>query len=389
MGIVEAKCPVNFAGHQCATLGWLEGFRKLGWDIWIVEEMRSEQCTDAAGKICPPEESIHVAAWRRFAEQFGFVGRETLFIDGKSPRVGEFRDFARGADLFLNYSGQFHGLHHLDEVRSKAYLDVDPGYTQVWADGYDCDMNFDGHDHFVSVGVAMGSAACPVPTCGREWIPTPPPASVSFFSAMPPAGPGSPWTTVGHWYAGYEVHLDGEVMMRKRESFRQIEELPRLVRSPVVVACDMQPDWEDCAPFGDRGWQFRSVSEVCASMRDYRAFIGGSTGEIGVPKAGYVTTRAGWMSDRSMVYLASGRPVVAMDTGWKAVMGEFPGLRAFSNVEEAARCIREIEADYESACRSARHIAETIFADHLVVGRVLERMGIGPTAMTERASLSR
>jgi hypothetical protein len=144
----------------------------------------------------------------------------------------------------------------------------------------------------------------------------------------------------------------------------------------VEVACDLQPDWPDTQKFQQSGWRFRGVAEVCATVSSYRNFIAESAGELGVAKGGYVAAHTGWMSDRSMVYLASGRPVVTMDTGWTQLVGEHPGLRAFTTPAGAAQCIEEIESDYETACTSARHLAETVFAEEKIVGQLLARMGL-------------
>jgi hypothetical protein len=215
-----------------------------------------------------------------------------------------------------------------------------------------------------------------IPACGREWIPTFPPASVEFFRALPPALGERPWTTVAHWYAGSEVEIGGVALRPKRDTFMELANLPALVRPPLLVACDLRPEWDDHRELSARGWKFFPSADVCRSPEDYRQFIAGSAGEIGVPKGGYVAARTGWLSDRSMVYLASGRPVVAMDTGWTAFVAESPGLRAFSTAAQAAACIAEIEADYDSACRSARQLAETVFSGAMVAERLLARLGI-------------
>ncbi|MGH8048055.1 MAG: hypothetical protein ACREKL_12505 [Chthoniobacterales bacterium] len=374
MAIVEARMPLHSAGHRCATLNWLEAFRQLGWDIWIVEDIAAADCVDEAGIPCPPALSINRRAWAEFARLFGFEGRETLFIDGRSPQTAEFCRFARDADLFLNYSGQFHPLDLLDGIRTKAYLDVDPAYTQVWAAGYDCDMNFDGHDQFVTLGAAAGAPDCLMPMCGRDWIPTLPPAPVTLFNSAPPATGVRPWTTVAHWYSGERADLGDLELLPKSDSFLEIIDLPARASVPIIVASDLRPDWPDFAPFTAAGWQLPRVNEVCATLESYRAFITSSAGELGVAKRGYITARTGWMSDRSMVYLSHGRPVIAMDTGWTALVGEHPGLRAFATTDDALRLMREIEADYDAACASARRVAEEIFAGKKIVAQLLERL---------------
>ena len=68
---------------------------------------------------------------------------------------------------------------------------------------------------------------------------------------------------------------------------------------------------------------------VADSPDRYRAFIQGSKGEIGVAKSGYTAARCGWFSDRSVCYLASGRPVVAQETGFSQFVPTGEGLFAF------------------------------------------------------------
>jgi hypothetical protein len=140
MAIVEAKQPIHAAGHRCATLNWLCAFRRLGWDIWIIEDIRAEKCVDQNGAPCPPERSINRKAWDEFSRLFGFDGRSTLFVDGKANGSADFHSFARDADLFLNYSGRFNRLELVEDVKVKAYLDVDPGYLQVWVLAYGWSM---------------------------------------------------------------------------------------------------------------------------------------------------------------------------------------------------------------------------------------------------------
>ena len=51
-------------------------------------------------------------------------------------------------------------------------------------------------------------------------------------------------------------------------------------------------------------------------MDAYRDFIAQSRGEFTVAKDIYVRPNSGWFSDRSVCYLAAGRPVVTMRTGF-------------------------------------------------------------------------
>ncbi len=70
MGVVQAKYVPHSAGHQCSVLHWILGFRELGWDVWIVENLRSKECRNEAGERCALVESINHVAWRSFLSAY-------------------------------------------------------------------------------------------------------------------------------------------------------------------------------------------------------------------------------------------------------------------------------------------------------------------------------
>jgi glycosyltransferase involved in cell wall biosynthesis len=77
------------------------------------------------------------------------------------------------------------------------------------------------------------------------------------------------------------------------------------------------------------------------------------------------------VSDRSLCYLASGKPAVVQDTGPSAFLPAGEGLLRFSTVEEAAEALATVDAHYEHHCRAARAIAETHFDAHTVLPDIL------------------
>ena len=83
------------------------------------------------------------------------------------------------------------------------------------------------------------------------------------------------------------------------------------------------------------GWRIIDPARVAGTPARYRRFVRGSLAELGVAKHGYVATRSGWFSDRSACYLATGRPVVAADTGIGDVLPTGVGLLTFTDLEEA------------------------------------------------------
>jgi hypothetical protein len=90
-----------------------------------------------------------------------------------------------------------------------------------------------------------------------------------------------------------------------------------------------------------------------------------------------VETNSGWFSDRTVRYLASGRPVLVQDTGFSDNLPVGEGLLAFGDLEGAVAGAQRIASDYERHRTAARAIAETHFNSDTVLARFLEEAGIG------------
>src|SRR5262249_12685999 len=115
-------------------------------------------------------------------------------------------------------------------------------------------------------------------------------------------------------------------------------------------------------------------------------FIRASKGEFGIAKSGYVVSRCGWFSDRSACYLASGRPVIAEDTGFGRLLPTGEGLLSFSTVEEAAAALENADAGYDRHCRRALEIADAYFRSDIVLRALLDRVGVTNDSNSERPS---
>ena len=110
--------------------------------------------------------------------------------------------------------------------------------------------------------------------------------------------------------------------------------------------------------------------QVAASPAAYADYVRRSRAEISCPKPIYRELQTGWLSDRSAAYLASGRPVLAGDSGLSHHLPTGEGLLMFRDLEEAVVGVAEIDAHYERHCRAARMFAE----EHLDSGRCLSKM---------------
>jgi hypothetical protein len=79
-----------------------------------------------------------------------------------------------------------------------------------------------------------------------------------------------------------------------------------------------------------------------------------------------------WISDRSLCYLASGKPVIVQHTGPSEFLPDAEGMFRFSTVDEALSAIDAINADYQKHCSAARELAATYFDAEKVLTSVLD-----------------
>jgi hypothetical protein len=77
-------------------------------------------------------------------------------------------------------------------------------------------------------------------------------------------------------------------------------------------------------------------------------------------------------------YLASGRPVLAQETGFSRYLPTGAGLFAFSTLDEALDGVDALNTDYAGHCRAARALAEEHFDSDKVLRRLLGRIGVAP-----------
>jgi hypothetical protein len=107
----------------------------------------------------------------------------------------------------------------------------------------------------------------------------------------------------------------------------------------------------------------------------YRDYLAQSRGEFCVAKNGYVRSRCGWFSDRSVAYLALGRPVILQETGWTDFYPVGEGLLSFHDAESARSALEAVAQDPVRHARAARRIAEQYCSAPVVVNQLLETLG--------------
>jgi len=122
-----------------------------------------------------------------------------------------------------------------------------------------------------------------------------------------------------------------------------------------------------------KGWTLREAWDVSATPEAYRTYVQQSRGEFSCAKPAYISLETAWVSDRTLCYLASGKPAVVQYTGASRFLPDAQGLFRFRNMDEAVRALATAEADYERHGRAARALVEEHFDARRVVASVLER----------------
>jgi hypothetical protein len=373
-----AQRPGN-GGHTWVFLQYLLGFRKLGWEVLFLDRLEPEMCVDSQGRPAEVERSFNVEYLERVFSRFALDDRYSVFY-GDRRTIGLSREQVLQevgeAALLLNVNGFFDDEEVLARAARRVYFDIDPGFAQMWR-ALRLHDAFRGHDAYVTVGESVGLPECTIPTDGIDWITTPQPVLLDRWPAQSGNGSGA-FTSVGSWRGPFgPIDYEGVRYGLRVHEFRRFAELPHLVSEPLEIALDIdEADAADVELLRSAGWTLRDPREVAADPCRYRSYVQESSAELMVAKNMYVQSRSGWFSDRSICYLASGRPVLAQETGFSRHHPVGLGLLAFSTLDEAVAGVKRIGADYATHSRAARELAAERFDSNRVLGRLLGELGV-------------
>jgi hypothetical protein len=377
-GALANKC--GNGGATWTRLSWALGLRQLGWRVCFVEQIGRQSCLDASGQVTSFESCLNRAYFARVTERFGLAGAAALVYERGDQTHGltypELLDVAGRADLLVNITGHLTLEPLLRRIRRKAYVDLDPGYTQFWHAAGDAGARLEDHDVYFTVGENIGTPDSPIPTDGIRWRPIRQPVTVEHWPVAP-GGPRDRFTTVASWRGPYgPVEYGGTVYGLKVHEFRKFIALPERVGHSFELALDIHPaDERDRELLRRHGWRIVDPSVVVPDPEAFRRYVQGSGGEFSVAQGIYVDTNSGWFSDRTVRYLASGKPALVQETGFSRNLPTGQGLLSFRTLEEAVAGAEELARDYDRHCRAARVLAETYFDANVVLGRFVREAG--------------
>jgi hypothetical protein len=357
-------------GHLWAYLNWALGMRAAGCRVIWLEPVKPT--TPAA------ELHAYVAILKSRLAPYGLADEVALCSETAVPLTSEqlgsclpLAAAAEAADLLLN---QKYALpaELVQQFRRSALLDIDPGLTQMWlSQGL---IHPAPHDVYFTIGETVGQPGARFPSAGLPWQYTPP---CIFLDAWPvtSAPATAPFTTISHWYMDlWETDQDGLYQNDKRNGFLPYLELPRHTPAALELAIFLgSQDQADRELLQGHGWRVADSQQVAATPAGYQQYIQQSSGEFSCVKPSCIRQQNAWISDRTLCYLASGKPVVVQHTGPSRFLPDAAGMFRFQTMPEAIRSFETIAADYDQHSQLARALAAEYFDARRVAASLLER----------------
>src|SRR5262249_40230043 len=154
-------------------------------------------------------------------------------------------------------------------------------------------------------------ADCGMPNSSLRWRTFYPLADTKLLRPQPRPRTRK-FTTVGQWYWGGSVEVNGEFPdLSKRHAFAPYLDLPKRVPEATwELAMNIDPDDPEIARLKKLGWRLSQPHKVATTPARYRRYLGSATGEFTAIKGVDVSWQTGWISDRAAAFLALGRPVI-------------------------------------------------------------------------------
>jgi hypothetical protein len=372
-----------FGGMTWQVLHHLAGLRSLGFEVWYVEDS-DRYLLDIPGNGFSREYDANVEYMQRHLDQIGLGDRWVFRPPCQYDVAIGARDVAglhrlyRDADVVLNVCGAQELLPFHDDIPCLAYLETDPVADQVAVASGDAERIgvLSRYQHLFTYGTNLGSQDCKVPDDGFQWHPTVPPVVTAWWETDGPPPDGSALTTIVNWSkGGQDVVWNGEVWRWSKErSFARYLNLARRTRVDMEVAVrGLDETVRDQLIEG--GWRVRRSRELDDPSR-YRTYIRDSIGEFSAAKEQYVLPRSGWFSDRTVCYLAAGRPVIVEDTGFRLAPDGQGGLHTFRGAEDALEAIEAVADDYDRQSEAARELAREQFEAERVLADIMRTVGL-------------
>src|SRR5579863_7242822 len=338
------------AGIAWQALQYLVGLERLGFETWYVENHGANPYDPRISSVVT-QCDYNVASLKATLERFGLGERWAYWDAINDTYHGLSREAVHGlyrdSDALINLCGATRLRDEHMACPARIMVDTDPVYEHIKYAEADPGARayLDAHTHFFTYGENVGGPGWIVPLCGVPWQATRPPVVIDEW----PTDDRTPdcFSTIATWEnKGKNITFGGETYVwSKHVNFLRFLDIPR--RTPQCFTMAMLPPTPEVeTQVTEHGWRLADPRIISASMDAYAEFICGSRGEFTVAKDIYVRPNSGWFSDRSVCYLAAGRPVVTMNTGFTSFCPAGQGLFEYTMHDEALAAIDAIAADY-------------------------------------------
>src|ERR1041384_7106990 len=260
------------------------------------------------------------------------------------------------------------------QFEKRIFCDLDPSEIFYWMTKME--MGQSHHDEFWTIGLnvraadsklpqAVAASLREAPGVADETLTSPAGRRLqwrTFYPLVdteliqPRSAPAAPkFTTIGQWYWGGGVEVDGEFPdLSKKFAFEQYLDLPRRVPSAEFeLAMNLNPDDPEIRRLRSRGWRVVSPHRVARTPAAYRDYIARATAEFTAIKGVDVAWRTGWLSDRAAAFLAMGRPVVTEDTGAEKYLPAKNGFSFVRDADEAEAAVERVLRDWPRLSKQA------------------------------------
>ncbi|HMC28510.1 MAG TPA: hypothetical protein VKM56_12025 [Verrucomicrobiae bacterium] len=367
---------VNFpqgGGHFWVYMQYAQGLLRLGCEVYWLENFRTsgDEQVDAA--------LLHTFFARM--HRYGLDGKVILYESGHSggdaaplEYIGmspaEAEAVFDKADLLLNFHYAA-DASVLARFKRTALVDIDPGLLQFWISR--SQLTVGAHDYYFTTGETVGTPGAFFPDCDLNWLRIRPPVCLEQWPYAYNSDAGT-FTTISNWDSDDWI-VDGDEAYEntKRRAFLEFIDLPRLTAQRLELALYLRTDrdFEDRAALEESGWRVRPSAEVAHTPESYQNYIQQSRGEFSCAKRSCMKFQNAWISDRTLCYLASGKPAVVQDTGPSSILPNGEGLFRFSTLKQAAKALGAVNNDYKRHSEAARQIVETYFDAKKVTEQIL------------------